>query len=79
MKFFSVVCTLALLAPTVYGAWCTSYGISTRFGCESGRNQFCCDVPGAPVSDYNIYRGDCTRPAGNERNCGDGGYVSCCR
>ncbi|GJC96149.1 hypothetical protein ColKHC_04975 [Colletotrichum higginsianum] len=67
MKFFSVVASVALLTPAVHGAWCTSYGISTKFAC--------CDAPNSPAGDYNIFRGDCTRPEGNTRNCGDGGVV----
>ncbi|TQN68559.1 hypothetical protein CSHISOI_06878 [Colletotrichum shisoi] len=77
MKFLSVVASVALLTPAVHGAWCTSYGISTRFACASGRFQFCCDAPNSPAGDYNTFRGDCRRPEGNTRNCGDGGYVSC--
>ncbi|KAF6816558.1 hypothetical protein CSOJ01_02940 [Colletotrichum sojae] len=78
MKFSGAVSSLFLLAPTVYGAWCTSYGISTGLSCANGRFQFCCDGPGSPAGDFTTFRGDCTRPGGNTRNCGDGGYTSCC-
>ncbi|KAH7347439.1 hypothetical protein B0T11DRAFT_333552 [Plectosphaerella cucumerina] len=77
MKVIAVASSLLFLATSVTADWCTSYGISTRFDCGAGRWQFCCDNRSS--GDMNIFRGDCTRPEGNTRNCGDNGFVSCCR
>ncbi|KAH7139605.1 heterokaryon incompatibility protein-domain-containing protein [Dactylonectria estremocensis] len=77
MKLTIVILDLLLMSSSAMAAWCTSYGISTSFSCGAGRFQFCCDGPGSPVGDFNIWRGDCTRPGGDSRNCGDGGFVSC--
>ncbi|KAH8663788.1 hypothetical protein BGZ61DRAFT_539093 [Ilyonectria robusta] len=78
MRLSILLSELLLLSSGAMAAWCTSYGISTGLSCASGRFQYCCDGPGSPINDFKIFRGTCSRPGGNERNCGDGGYVSCC-